>query len=642
MKIKFISLLVIFLLFFTCFNIMAFEQNNNDVSFKLFYCNDNIFFSKISFEKYDDFIKLKLNETTNYIMNTGMPMLPVIVKTYVFPKNSKITKIECTLSGFSEEVISEKIIPAPQKLPLINQNKKTNQEITQIFNNSVYESSEFYPYENYDYSITCGINGLTLNVRMYPVRYNPLEDKILTYDFADINVIYEKPTFSSIYEEEYDMVIIAPNKFSSELQPLINHKNNLGVHTFLKTTEEIYSEYSGRDKPEQIKYFIKDAIETYNISFVLLVGGMKGIRRQWYTPVRETNVEVDWETGTISDLYYADIYRYNESSASVEFEDWDSNGNGVFAEWQYLSYKPEDIIDGNPDVAVGRFACRNSIEVKTIVKKTIDYENMAYNSASSKKMLVAGGDTFPYSDSYYEGEMATDASSALMENVGYSIIKLYASDGSFTGPNDILQEFKKGVGIVLFEGHGNPAEYATHPPHNDTWIDGLTVSNMNYLRNNDPLPIVVVDACHNSQFNVTPLNFLIGILPKNIRNYFYIDPYVPGGFWRHENIRECWSWKLLSLKNKGAVATIGNSGLGYGSPSKYALDDLGEWLAIRFFDAIANQGMQTLGEAHAKSIADYVNIFDAHNYGIADRKTIDGWTLLGDPSLKIGGYNLTE
>ena len=45
--------------------------------------------------------------------------------------------------------------------------------------------------------------------------------------FADINIVYEKPTISTIYEEEYDMVIIAPKKFSLELRPLINHKNNV-------------------------------------------------------------------------------------------------------------------------------------------------------------------------------------------------------------------------------------------------------------------------------------------------------------------------------------------------------------------------------------------------------------------------------
>jgi hypothetical protein len=638
MKIKLISVFIIFLLLFTCFNIIAFEQKNNDFYFKTLFCNDNFVFSKALFEKTDDCVKLKLNEATTYIMDPGLPILPVVVKKYVFPRNSKITKIECNFSGFSEEYISGKIFPAPQKLPLIDLNKNMDQNITIIFNDSVYDNTELYPSENYDYSITCGMYGLTLSVRMYPIRYSPLEDKILTYDFADINIIYEKPTFTTVYEEEYDMVIIAPKKFSSELRPLINHKNNFGIHTFLKTTEEIYAEYTGRDKPEQIKYFIKDAIETYNISFVLLVGGMKGIRKQWYIPVRRTNVDVYWETGTISELYYADIYRYNESSASIEFEDWDSNGNDVFAEW--FSFKPEDVIDGDPDVAIGRFACRNSKEVKTVVEKTIDYETKSYNSASSKKMLVAGGDTFPNSLSYYEGEMTTDASSDLMKNIGYSITKLYASDGSFSGPFDILRELKQGVGIVLFEGHGNPAEYVTHPPHDDTWIYGLTVFNMDLINNRDPLPIVVIDACHSSQFNVTPLNFLIGILPKNIRNYFNPNEARPGGFWRFEFIRECWSWKLLSLKNKGAVATIGNSGLGYGNVNEYALVDVSQWLVVRFFDAIANQGMQTLGEAHARSIADYVNIFDAHNYGITDRKTIDGWTLLGDPSLKIGGYEI--
>jgi hypothetical protein len=640
MKIKIVSLFVVFLFLFTCFNVLSFEQNNNDFSFKISSFNDNIGFSRISLEKTDEFIKLKLNEATSYLMNSGKPMLPVIVKTYVFPRNVKITKISCNFSGFSEQKVTEKIIPAPQKVPKINLNKNIDPENIHIFDNTIYENSEVYPSINYDYSITCGLKGLILNFRIYPVSYKPLEDMISTYDSVDINVVYEKPFFTNIYEEEYDMVIIAPRIFSSALKPLINHKNDLGVQTFLMTTEQIYRNYNGRDKPEQIKYFIKDAIETYNISFVLLVGGTKGIRKQWYVPVRRTNVDVYWETGTISELYYADIYRYNESSASIEFEDWDSNGNGVFAEW--FSFQPEDIIDGNPDVALGRFACRNLEDVKVVVRKTIDYESKAYYSASSKKMLVAGGDTFPNSKSYYEGEMTTDASSALMEGIGYNIIKLYASDGSFTGPNDILQGFKEGVGLVHVEGHGNPAEYVTHPPNNDTWIYGLTVHNMGLIKNNDPFPIVVIGACHSSQFNVTPLNLLLGLLPRNIQDYFSDNPGRPGGFWRYEYIRECWSWKLLSLKNKGAVATIGNSGLGYGNVNEYALDDVGQWLAIRFFDAIANQGMQTLGEAHAVSIADYVIVFNAHNYGIADRKTIDGWTLLGDPSLKIGGYKLAD
>ena len=73
------------------------------------------------------------------------------------------------------------------------------------------------------------------------------------------------------------MVIIAPNTFSQDLQRLVDHKNNVGMKSYLKTTEEIYSQYTGADTPEQIKYFIKDAIETQGITYVMLVGGLKSI-----------------------------------------------------------------------------------------------------------------------------------------------------------------------------------------------------------------------------------------------------------------------------------------------------------------------------------------------------------------------------
>ena len=38
-----------------------------------------------------------------------------------------------------------------------------------------------------------------------------------------------QPTFI----DEYDLIIISPNQFSTELQPLIDHKNNRGVQTIL-------------------------------------------------------------------------------------------------------------------------------------------------------------------------------------------------------------------------------------------------------------------------------------------------------------------------------------------------------------------------------------------------------------------------
>ena len=54
-------------------------------------------------------------------------------------------KISCNFSGFSEQKITEKIIPAPQKVPKINLNKNIDPENIHIFDNTIYENSEVYP-----------------------------------------------------------------------------------------------------------------------------------------------------------------------------------------------------------------------------------------------------------------------------------------------------------------------------------------------------------------------------------------------------------------------------------------------------------------------------------------------------------------
>jgi hypothetical protein len=84
----------------------------------------------------------------------------------------------------------------------------------------------------------------------------------------------------------------------------------------------------------------------------------------------------------LCDLYYADIYK-----EGGVFDNWDSNGNGVFAEWKGFK---KDNLDLYPDVALGRLACRNSREVKSVVDKIINYENNADDSWFKKMIVVSG------------------------------------------------------------------------------------------------------------------------------------------------------------------------------------------------------------------------------------------------------------
>ena len=163
-----------------------------------------------------------------------------------------------------------------------------------------------------------------------------------------------------IFPDVYDMVIITPEKFETQLQALVDHKNAMGIETTVKTVEDIYSEYSGRDDPEDIKLFIKDAIEDWGVDYVLLFGGRKGQSLDWDLPERVTNNDDGWEGGYSSDLYYSDIYKL-EGNETV-FDDWDSNGNDIFAEWTpFVGGK--DYMDFYPDVHIGRIPLRYSSEV---------------------------------------------------------------------------------------------------------------------------------------------------------------------------------------------------------------------------------------------------------------------------------------
>ena len=298
----------------------------------------------------------------------------------------------------------------------------------------------------------------------------------------------KKTNIQSISFDEYDLVIIAPEEFVSDLQPLVDHKNNHEIHTTIKTTESIYTEYDGRDNAEQIKYFIKDALESWNIKYVLLVGGKKGQLFDWYVPVRYSNI-IDGSRYKffISDLYYADIYKYNKTSGQYEFDDWDSNRNNNFSEWRGTK---KDIIDLKPDVIVGRLPCRNHNDVKNIVEKIIAYESTPADPSWYNRMICIGGDTFPDVSGLfaYEGETSCDVAASYM--TGFNIIKLYTSTGALTGSDEVINEMNQGCGFVLTRGRGGTDKVRTFLP-DGTEIVPMSNKDIRSLSNKDKYPIFV-------------------------------------------------------------------------------------------------------------------------------------------------------
>jgi len=376
-------------------------------------------FSPMVIEEHDnEYFEVSLKDTSSYLMNPGNPVLPKVVKSFELPFGARNIKVKVTMNNVQEYGIDKEIRPAPPHIPLI----ATEEEIVVNYekNEKVYSSEELYPSTWHDVRISCGLNNnnervTNVAVSLYPVRYSPKLDTVYVAEGVDIEIAYDSPDINPFSaEDEYDMVIIAPRIFSLALNKLIRHKNNYGIETRLKTTESIYNAYDGVDKPEQIKYFIKDAIEQNNITYVLLVGGLKNQinanprehrnygYKGWHVPVRYHNFYDNpqhplsfadiYDPGVISDLYYADIYK-----EGGEFEDWDSNGDGIIGAWNFLPdliNVTNDTLDMYPDVILGRLACRNVLEVRTVTNKIVNYEKNAYGSSWFKKMVVISGDGF--------------------------------------------------------------------------------------------------------------------------------------------------------------------------------------------------------------------------------------------------------
>jgi len=169
--------------------------------------------------------------------------------------------------------------------------------------------------------------------------------------------------------EPHDLLIITPQEFTESLQELVDHKNRFGMKTKLVTLSEVYDNmfWHGRDNAEKIKYFIKESIENWGVEYVLLVGDFRLMPIRY---VHNQDVQQGFnEPVFISELYYADIYNQDGS-----FSSWDTDNDAVFGEWydDGVSTKAEDQpIDLYPDIAVGRLACRNKVEVEVLVDKII-------------------------------------------------------------------------------------------------------------------------------------------------------------------------------------------------------------------------------------------------------------------------------
>jgi hypothetical protein len=244
-------------------------------------------------------------------------------------------------------------------------------------------------------------------------------------------------------------------------------------------------------------------------------------------------------------------------------------------------------------------------------------------------MVAIGGDTFPTSEGI-EGESTCDIAASYMPP-DFNVIRLYTSTGSITGSNEIVSTVNNGCGFLLTRGRGGQDRVRMVNPEGDEVIV-FQIDDISNLNNKEMYPICILGECIHGKFDVGFFNFI---------HLVFGSP----GYSSLDCIHECIAWRLIREVDAGAIAVLTNTNLCYGAfgdaDENGVLDDAetyGGFLAVEFFKMFGQEELDILGDIHKSILTNYVNDFPVFSQKLHCKSVME-FILIGDPSLKIGGYN---
>jgi hypothetical protein len=261
-----------------------------------------------------------------------------------------------------------------------------------------------------------------------------------------------------------------------------------------------------------------------------------------------------------------------------------------------------------------------------MVKKIITYESTGPAAKPWYKNFVGiGGKSFASYAGKPDGEYLCDLAYNYTKLAipDLNQVRVYSTNRNTSGfvpeAKDIAAAITQGAGFVDFEGHGSPLSWATH--WNDgSWNSGIVITEFWRIRNGEKQPVVVIGGCHNAMYNIS---ILPAMKDKSGATYFTYG--LPGPV--------CFSWWLVIKPYGGAIASTGCTGYGIGYEGNPV--SLSGELESNFFYQIGH-GSTNLAQAHSRAIQKFI-AEEEINQGEAF--VITNWALLGDPSLRLGGYS---
>jgi hypothetical protein len=229
-------------------------------------------------------------------------------------------------------------------------------------------------------------------------------------------------------------------------------------------------------------------------------------------------------------------------------------------------------------------------------------------------MIYIGGNTFRWSP----GNDGEDINGIIMDIMPqFSPVTIWTSKGNFNR-RTISNTITAGAGFLDYSGHGFENGMGTYTP-TGTKMKYYYSAYIKDTQNGYKLPIIFFDACLTAKIDYVLQDLL------NYRAYFVFDLLAKALRVNTSERQPCYAWAFINHENGGAIATIGATRTAFGG-----VDEGAGKMSIEFFSAYDSS--QYLGEMMTQMQNGYLTDVPGDDF------TVEEFILLGDPTLKIGGY----
>ncbi|MBL8025649.1 MAG: hypothetical protein JNL74_04525 [Fibrobacteres bacterium] len=235
---------------------------------------------------------------------------------------------------------------------------------------------------------------------------------------------------------------------------LLVQRKKQGLKGCIVTVESIDGSYTGADKQEKIRNFIRDAYSKWKTEYVVLGGDINVVPQRYVMPNGYFAPDGNVDPSHIpTDAYYACLdggFNRDGDTCWAEATDGDDSG----------------MVDILQEVYIGRISGKNALKVSNHIGKILAYERIPGSNTYMKRAFFAGeslgfGGASQYADSSLDelrfGSTKYYTTVGFNSASGVETVPLYESPGKLFYNSDIyLRVMRDSFSVYVSYGHSYP------------------------------------------------------------------------------------------------------------------------------------------------------------------------------------------